>query len=530
MTRRSLAGVLLLLAILRPVAGLAQASSYQVGGPSGQINHSVDILNCCGHFTFASDSTPETTVTASGPPWSLQPGITDEYGSASGSTSTHFSGASAAGVSVSAAASGSASPGNLPGWALRSNAGQNGSLYSFVLDQASYVEMHGSISGAYSAGGDFAGSVALQTSAGGTVSGFSVSVNSTNDPSHTSIDVPPTLLGPGSYVLVGSLGGDANAYATGNAENFSANLSVTLQIHPPPPDGPPIATVTCLEGNATITRPGGSSQSLSLGAAIHMGDLITTGAGGRACLLFVDGTHLIAADATRLTVDEYVYDPAGGVGKAHYNVLEGVFQYVSGLVGKEPDRDLRIDTPLYGGGIRGTEFIAKVGVDPGTDWIYLASGTVAPTPWRTAVTTPVDALATIAVSDTGVIVSSLTQADYDALKATIVPSLDTDGDGIPDYQDNCKLVANPTQLDSDGDGYGNACDADLNNSGAVTAADFAIMRAALGQPASASPTAAAADMNGSGTVTAADFAILRSYLGKNPGPSGLHPNCPPTCP
>jgi hypothetical protein len=100
---------------------------------------------------------------------------------------------------------------------------------------------------------------------------------------------------------------------------------------------------------------------------------------------------------------------------------------------------------------------------------------------------------------------------------------DTDGDGIPDSLDNCTLVPNPSQLDADGDGYGNACDADLNNSGTVTAADFAILRSVLGQLATASPTAAAADLNGSGAVTAADFAILRSYLGKPPGPSGLHP-------
>jgi hypothetical protein len=107
---------------------------------------------------------------------------------------------------------------------------------------------------------------------------------------------------------------------------------------------------------------------------------------------------------------------------------------------------------------------------------------------------------------------------------------DTDGDGIPDNLDNCTLVPNPSQLDADGDGYGNDCDADLDNSGAVTAADFAIMRSVIGMSATSSPTAAAADLDGSGTVTAADFAILRSYLGKPPGPSGLHPNCPPTCP
>src|SRR5262245_5060747 len=39
-------------------------------------------------------------------------------------------------------------------------------------------------------------------------------------------------------------------------------------------------------------------------------------------------------------------------------------------------------------------------------------------------------------------------------------TLDTDGDGIVDCLDNCRLVANPDQRDSDGDGTGDACDVD----------------------------------------------------------------------
>ena len=108
--------------------------------------------------------------------------------------------------------------------------------------------------------------------------------------------------------------------------------------------------------------------------------------------------------------------------------------------------------------------------------------------------------------------------------------VDADGDLVVDHLDNCTLVANPTQLDADGDGYGNACDADLNNSGTVTTADFGLLRSVLGQAAGSSALAAASDLNGSGTVTTADFGLLRARLGTVPGPSGLHPNCPPTCP
>jgi hypothetical protein len=99
---------------------------------------------------------------------------------------------------------------------------------------------------------------------------------------------------------------------------------------------------------------------------------------------------------------------------------------------------------------------------------------------------------------------------------------DLDGDGVANTADNCTLVVNANQLDADGDAYGNICDADLNNSGATTSADFGLLRSVIGQLASSSALAAAADMNGSGTVTSTDFNLLRARLNTAPGPSGLH--------
>ena len=40
---------------------------------------------------------------------------------------------------------------------------------------------------------------------------------------------------------------------------------------------------------------------------------------------------------------------------------------------------------------------------------------------------------------------------------------DTDLDGVPDVSDNCTLVANSNQRDTQGNGFGNLCDGDLNN-------------------------------------------------------------------
>jgi hypothetical protein len=105
----------------------------------------------------------------------------------------------------------------------------------------------------------------------------------------------------------------------------------------------------------------------------------------------------------------------------------------------------------------------------------------------------------------------------------IVEVPDTDADDDVDVADNCTLVANPSQLDADGDGYGNLCDADLNNSDLVTAADFGLLRSCLNQSSGASALCAAADMNGSGLVTTADFGLLRPRLNTAPGPSGLNP-------
>ena len=51
------------------------------------------------------------------------------------------------------------------------------------------------------------------------------------------------------------------------------------------------------------------------------------------------------------------------------------------------------------------------------------------------------------------------------LKETLCTGIDTDGDGVPDYKDNCPYVPNQSQTDTNGNGIGDACDADEDGDG-----------------------------------------------------------------
>jgi hypothetical protein len=99
-----------------------------------------------------------------------------------------------------------------------------------------------------------------------------------------------------------------------------------------------------------------------------------------------------------------------------------------------------------------------------------------------------------------------------------------DNDTVPDNIDNCLFVNNGAaeapnnQCDTDGDGYGNACDFDINNDFVVGGPDFGCFTANFGKTGH---PLVACDINCDGVVGGPDFGLFTATFGGSVGPSGL---------
>ncbi len=94
-------------------------------------------------------------------------------------------------------------------------------------------------------------------------------------------------------------------------------------------------------------------------------------------------------------------------------------------------------------------------------------------------------------------------------------ALDSDGDGVLDSVDNCLEAPNTLQIDTNGDGFGNSCDADINSDCVVNASDLGLLRAVFFS------ASADVDFNGDDIVNVVDLGIKRDAFFRTPGPSAL---------
>ncbi len=105
---------------------------------------------------------------------------------------------------------------------------------------------------------------------------------------------------------------------------------------------------------------------------------------------------------------------------------------------------------------------------------------------------------------------------------------DADLDGFHDSLDNCVDEVNPDQRDSDGDGFGDACDRDLNNDGLTKTSstpeeggDNWVFHGLFGGDDMV------ADFDGDGVVGIGDYGKLLEAVGSSPARSATTVRCRP---
>ena len=122
-----------------------------------------------------------------------------------------------------------------------------------------------------------------------------------------------------------------------------------------------IGTITEISGKATITRTDGSVEPLSLGSEVYLQDQIETFGDGAVNIGFIDDSSFSISENAKLTIDDYVFDQSTESGVSNFSLLEGIFVYSSGQIGRDDPDDVMIETPIGSIGIRGTIIAGDIG-------------------------------------------------------------------------------------------------------------------------------------------------------------------------
>lgn len=123
----------------------------------------------------------------------------------------------------------------------------------------------------------------------------------------------------------------------------------------------PIGKVVVATGKVTIERvnavviqasTSGATDQVKAGDFVYQGDVVATGADGKAGISFTDGTSFNLSANARMALNEFVYDPKSSSNSSLISLTKGTFTFVAGRVAKTGD--MKIDTPVATMGIRGT--------------------------------------------------------------------------------------------------------------------------------------------------------------------------------
>jgi hypothetical protein len=128
-------------------------------------------------------------------------------------------------------------------------------------------------------------------------------------------------------------------------------------------------------GTASAVNPAATAnlRTITIGSSIRHKAHIQTATGGSVQLLFLDKTSMTIGPNSDLTIDEYVYDPAGSTGKIAATLGKGALRFVGGQISHNGDAEIRTSNAVIG--IRGgTAFISSEHVYTGYGVVTVKSG------------------------------------------------------------------------------------------------------------------------------------------------------------
>ena len=117
-------------------------------------------------------------------------------------------------------------------------------------------------------------------------------------------------------------------------------------------------SVGSIKGSGVLER-GNDVITGDTGVTVQMQDTAVT-ANGRMRIDFLDETRVDLTEHARLTIDEFVYDPANDIGSLSIKASLGGVRYASGQIAKRYRQNVKIKTPSATIGVRGTDFIMVV--------------------------------------------------------------------------------------------------------------------------------------------------------------------------
>jgi len=118
----------------------------------------------------------------------------------------------------------------------------------------------------------------------------------------------------------------------------------------------PSGSTVSASKRAEAEGPGGS-RLLNAPGDVYQGDVITTNPEGQAQIRFVDDTRFVVGPNSRVTIDQFVFNPDGTATDVVMNTVKGTFRFISG---QSPHEVYSINTPTMTIGVRGTQINVRV--------------------------------------------------------------------------------------------------------------------------------------------------------------------------